>query len=387
MKNLVKSHLVLLSILIIVFLGPKFLGNGDYLAFWASSLAVKNGVNPYDGDAVYALLLRETKLNYFPETVWALPFVHSLLWTFSLWSYDDFVRYWQIFAILMMFYGTYFSFRALTRASESLNFKFDSPVPFVAVSCLYFPLWVGVLYDPLAPIVYLGFCLFLYFLSHEKSDYSDILAGLFLSLTAVKPHLLHLLYAVIFFRSVQTRKWNLFVGIMLGLVILTVGSFSIQPQLWVDYVRGLGEFPLRYMTPTVGSWGVRILKLSDPRWLFLPTLIVQCCIAVFIFRSWYDKRSAPITQREILLFVVPISVVSAPYLWGYDFSLLLPTILLLLINSTKETRPFFYAVVLAAEALLFLATPKMHYWIWFPWFVAFLIFIAWLQKERDQQVE
>ncbi len=167
-------------------------------------------------------------------------------------------------------------------------------------------------------ILLLGLALFL-----RLQDSKPWLAGMALSLCALKPHLF-LPFAVALFAWIFTRKaYRILVGAALALGVCCVIPLFFDPSVWVQYIQMVRRLGIKNeIMPDFGT----ILRFALDRqamWLqFLPAALA-CVWALWYFRRHrmdWDWQ----THGSLLMLV---SILAAPYSWFADQAILLPAVL------------------------------------------------------------
>ena len=164
----------------------------------------------------------------------------------------------------------------------------------------------------------LGLILFLYL-----HDSKPLLAGVALSLCALKPHLF-LPFAVVLFAWIATREaYRILAGAVLAIAVCGAVPLLFDRSVWSQYaqmarVSGIVD---EFM-PDLGT----VLRFAVDRnamWLqFLPA-VVACIWALWYFRRHrmdWDWQ----THGSLLMLV---SILAAPYSWFNDQVILLPALL------------------------------------------------------------
>ncbi len=166
--------------------------------------------------------------------------------------------------------------------------------------------------------------------SEQFHKYRLLLAGLFLAVSAIKPQALYLLYFYLLVISLKRyqllSKVFLIFLICLGILIifktdpianqavLNSLTFKLQPFFyWRQPVLADLFFP----------------KNPSARILFL--FLTLACSAIY-FQTLRNSYLA------IILIVVPLSLLTTPYGFSYDFILLLPALVYLLSNKYFQTH-------------------------------------------------
>ena len=98
-------------------------------------------------------------------------------------------------------------------------------------------------------LLLLGVAGFLHFATRRR----DVLAGLFLALTAAKPHVVYLVWIAAIWWSVRDRRWGIGLGVTAVLVPTTALLGAFWPKALAGYRTILEGPPLHFLTPTLGG--------------------------------------------------------------------------------------------------------------------------------------
>jgi hypothetical protein len=168
------------------------------------------------------------------------------------------------------------------------------------------------------------------------------LAGLFLPLTIIKPHLMLVPLAFALVYLVRQRRWETLlifvavVGVALDVTIL------IRPTIWSEYLAHLpGSQAADLNTATLDGWG-RSHFGTGFRWV-TGTLVVACALAAvwLALRGVRDRAALPVAVAVACVG----GVAASPYAFSYDYTLLLPGFLVMLGHAIlREERqwPLFF---------------------------------------------
>jgi hypothetical protein len=191
----------------------------------------------------------------------------------------------------------------------------------------FYPVLLCLKFAQLSPILLLGVTGFLYFDRKRR----PILAGLFLSLTLIKPHLLYLVWIAVALRSYQQRQVKTLLSSATVLAALTAIGLSLDHQAFRHYWElTSGPYPHIILS---GALGIvrRVFDGRDTYWLqMLPPLAGAIWFATYWrkYRNnwlWIDRMPALVTA----------SVLTTAYGWTHDQTLLMVPIIALAANYSK----------------------------------------------------
>ena len=215
------------------------------------------------------------------------------------------------------------------------------------------------------------------FLVAHKAN-RPILAGLCLTLIALKPHLfLPLAVGLLIdgFRSGFGRR--VLLGGFIGLAMAATWAGATNPAIWEWYsaaAQGAGPggrfYPKlsEWVNPTIGSH-LRFALPGHPAWVqALPTILC----AVLFGRYWW-KQGSPDRWPAVMHWVVPLALVTAPYgAWASDLTLLLVPVIWIAVRIDAIGWPLRVWPALAGyasvNAVIFLMTagrydPSAYVWV------------------------
>jgi len=182
------------------------------------------------------------------------------------------------------------------------------------------PIAVALTIGQISPLILLGIAGFLRF---EKKGRLG-LAGIFLVLAALKPHLLFLLWGALLLWSICNRSVKI-----LGMFASTIVTSSFiavlfDHSIFAEYAHLVTrEGVLHELTPTVG--GVLRLSLRTYVLQLLPAMIA---LGWFLFYAWGKIRQSQWRWSEETPLLLVVSLLTTPYSWLFDQVLLIPCIFL-----------------------------------------------------------
>jgi hypothetical protein len=191
------------------------------------------------------------------------------------------------------------------------------------------PVWWQAAVGQYAGILLFGIALYLSALKANR----PILAGLCLTLIALKPHLFVFFAIGLLIDAIRSSFGR---RVVLGGVIgLTVGAVAVtiaSPGIWSQYIaattgEGSPYAPsLRiWFSPTIPAW-IRFAIPGHAFWIQL----VPCAVATICFAVYWWRRGNPNRWPETLNWVIPAGLLLAPYgSWPSDLALMLVPIIVI----------------------------------------------------------
>ena len=384
MKRITRYAALLAVLLAAGFTVPRYLLHGeggvDFLQYWSASRLTIAGANPYDPPSMERLqraAWKDTATAPLPILMWNPPQILSLMLPFALLPFEEGYSVWFACALGMILWSVALSKRLGGAARRG---PFLPHAVYLIFLASFPPFATALWYGQVSPVLLIGFCLALAAQQRGMFFY----AGLALSLTFFKPHLLYLFYLYSFIAALRARSFRWLAGVAAGTFVLSLLPAVFQPEILSQYFAAASAAPPIYWhTPTVGSW----LQYVYPHgWIrFLPTLL---CTPMAM--PWMIRHAAWDSALRHLLVLIPLSLLTNPYGWQYDQMLLLPGITLLFSGTALRGRvlnyrpsPLFITTALLANAVFFLI-PRA--WgqetsIWYP--ALFLAFGVCTLRESD----
>lgn len=210
--------------------------------------------------------------------------------------------------------------------------------------------------------------------------------GLFSSMTLIKPHLFIPFYIYLAYEIVSSRNYALFFGMILGSLFLIAPALFFDPAILQHYFNGLStqaSHTSQFFTPTVSSWLYFLFGID--RQLSIIAIIVLGILATLFLIS-RKNRLTPTTL--IVAWLLPLGLVIAPYVWLYDFVMLLPACFYLVSKFSKSLEGqnrvvgLCLLVLLVALNILSLLEPaEMQYSAWYPWSI---LAFAWIECTMEK---
>ncbi len=314
---------------------PHGLGEVDLIQYYAASKLLLSGGNPYDPKSIFEVERGLAPILSKPTLLWNPPFIFPFVLPFSLFSFEVFRLIW-IPLTIVLFLSCYNSLSKQIRATQT---SFRS-VLFLAT---FHPIFSHIYYGQSSIIILVGLTIFLIYTGAEGTR-AQHYAGAGLALTLIKPHLLYLLYLWWLLESCRERRLVQIFSFVSTAIFLALIPLLFDHAIWQRYYLGWQVPPIYWQTPTVGSWLQLILGIDSAVLRITPTIIVTLWFLV----GWISKRK----NVDNLLLLIPLSLLTSPYGWGYDQILLLPSLIFLL-KAKKIVIPIALgAIVILAGDLL-----------------------------------
>jgi glycosyl transferase family 87 len=284
----------------------------DFIEYWVAAKLLVSGGNPY---SPAELLAEQRALGWQqpePLMMWNPPWTLSFTLPFGLFDYQAAQFAWFLSHTLIIFVGAQWLWKMYGGDPRKSRY---------AVICVlsFAPTYFVLLLGQIGPLMLLGLVAFL--AAVKKKAW--VLAGASLTIVAIKPHLLYLLWLASFLWAVKNAKWKLLVGFMLAGVSVASLPFLLDRQIYWQYsellATGVVIRPLDWATPSLGTALAELFAIPGAWIRWLPS------VGGIIWFLWYWSRHAAtwnwLAELPVLILV---SVVTASFAWTFDYVVLLP---------------------------------------------------------------
>jgi hypothetical protein len=216
----------------------------------------------------------------------------------------------------------------------------------------------------IGPLILLGLVGFL-FCIHE----SGWLAGMATVLIAIKPHLFGVFAAALFLWTIHQRRWSVFGGAALTVIVIMACLLGANPHLIDQYWHCMTvHSPRDCKTPILGSL-FRIMFGPTQFWL---QVIPQVIGLVWVVIYWYRRRNQWDWSEQLPLLVL-VSLLTTPYgAWPFDLVVLLLPVIEIAARVEKASRTHLgivlavYATISLPAMAMSVAGVDLFYFVWMP---------------------
>ena len=195
----------------------------DFVEYWAAGTLTLAGGNPYDP----AAMLQEQRtvgwtapsavMMYNPP--WTLPLA-SLL---SLMPFSVARSVWLPLQLLIVLWC---AIRLWIIYGGEHRFALRA----AGVALLWMPTTVALRMGQVSPLILLGLVGFLWSVSRKR----DFAAGAFLSLTAVKPQLVALVWVAVMLAVIGERRWRMLAGTVVSFSGMSIATWLLHPDAFAQ---------------------------------------------------------------------------------------------------------------------------------------------------------
>jgi hypothetical protein len=354
---------------------PNWIQIDDFVEYWAAgSLNIHDG-NPYDPDQLLPLQLNVGRYFGVPVMMWNPPWMLALAMPISLFPYQIGRVLWVVIFVIT----TLVSINLIWLMYGGLP-KWR-PIGWL-IGFSFVPILEAIRTGQTGPLLLLGVVGFLYFYWKEKL----IVAGMFLALLMVKPHILYLLLYAVVLWSLYKLQIRVILGTGIALLATLLVSWVINPSVIDQYLYALTNYPPNdWATPTIG--GITRLVLGTTHfWIqFVPPLVGSMWFTIYFLqrrKKWNWTYQTPL--------IVLVSILTAAYGWTSDQSAsLIPIlqvfILLIPIRFNNNKHLIIICFYLVIEILLFipLGNQIWNFWVAPSLLIWYLISIRLIRSEQE----
>ena len=200
------------------------------------------------------------------------------------------------------------------------------------------------------PLVLLGIVGFLY--CHERKQ--DWLAGLSLTLVAIKPHLVYIFWVALIVWILEKRQWRVILGGAAGCAVAIIIPLMFVPAIFGHYFglysTNAAPKPFEWKTPTL-STALGLIFGLDNLWVrYIPPALT---LIWFIF--YWRKQRIDWNWTEQMPLLLLVSQATTVFAWVWDQIILLPALICGAVWAYHGGRRRIIAAVLVGFLMIDLA--------------------------------
>ena len=281
----------------------------DFVEYWTAAHLVVTHQNPYSIPSMLELQRAvgwKEELPLIPlNPPWALAFVAPLAVTKSYalaWLGWFVVMAAAIGAGSWMLMELYFREARIPDISDTIAYR-------CLFAFTFFPTLLCLEFGQIAPFVFLGVVGFLYFEHRSR----PALAGIFLSLTLVKPQLVYLVWLSLLFRTIQLRRWRPLVCAIMSFLAMSGVAVAFDHRIFFEYWDlARGPYPHLYASGVLAVLRKALVRY-DTFWLqFLPL-----AAGLLWWAAMWKKKRATWNWVDRMPVLVTASLLTSA--WGFLF--------------------------------------------------------------------
>ena len=340
----------------------------DYRAYWSAARVLINQSNPYDRVQLLAMEQASGYSGSLPIMVWYPPWAFAIILPFAFLLFPVSTIMWLVLNVFLAFSCGAVLWHELA-PQDDRRYWLGMIFAFV-----YMPTFQMLRIGQISLWLLAGITGFLVAVRRKREG----LAGAFLVLLTIKPHISFLFLLAVAWWIVRERRWRVLLGgaAALGAACAMVGFIS--PAVFGQYLRPTAGSPLYYRTTTLGSWLLTVFG-TEHYWLqYLPSVV-----GFILFVGWALRRKGVWDWPRLVPGLLLASTICAAFGWIHDTVTLLPVVVVLLARlrllSSGQRVLLVSLYVLTQLGMLLLNQYGIDasYYYWYPLVLAGLY--AWQQ--------
>ena len=325
----------------------------DFIPYWSAGKLNLLGGNPYDPSQLHPLQDKTGIVIQEVMIMWNPPWFMPIAMLFGLMDFGISRLVWFFINCILIFisinkiWDLYGGEPQLRWLSWLIGFTF---VPILS------SLKIG----QTSALLLIGIVGFLHFNEQKKFW----VAGFFLSLLMVKPHILYLILLAVLLWSIHKRELGVILGTTIVLTAASAIAIIFNPNVFQEYLFVMNNLPpIDWATPTLGSL-LRIIFGQDNRWLQLIPLLLGM---VWFTLNWLRKKDFWKWKEQAPLLIL-VSTLTAPYSWTWDLLVSIVPILqvaILLIPIWREKYSVYILIsYLMIDIIVFFRSSNQFWVFW-----------------------
>jgi hypothetical protein len=347
----------------------------DFVEYWAAGRANLSGENPYDARTIYRYEQSASPELTDAIMMWNPPWTLTIAMPFAVLPARIAFVIWVLLHFLIVVSCADWLWRCYGGDEGSLWLAWLIAILFVPT---FFVLRMG----QITPVLLLASVGFLWAIRQNR----DVWAGVFLSLTAVKPHLLYLFVAAAVIGAVWGRRWQLLLVFFTALAMLTAIPLIFNPHVLSQYHFALTHQPPQMLSPTLGAL-LRLAFGTEKLWLqYVPVILGFVWLGLHAYK--HRPRWSWAEQMPLLILV---SLLTTNYgAWPFDLVVLLVPVIqvaarISAASEERDSRVIFAMIVLCSFDVLALMTMNVHWahQYWHVWMTPMLL-LAYVSLRRPR---
>lgn len=303
--------------LLLVFLGtvtarpgqPTSGNVNDFVEYWTAAREVLAGRDPYAAGPVLALERQvgfvQSRALIMRNPPWIVPVIAPL----GLLPFNKAQQLWFGLGLIAIFLSGRWFWELYGSETESVW------IP-ALITGLFLPVAVALAIGQISPLVLLGIAGFLHFEKRKKLA----LAGAFLFLAALKPHLVFLVWVALLCWSIRARTMRTMAALGSMTALASFVAAFLDHAIFSQYFNLMNSGVIEEVTPTVSG----LVRLSLGR--YYPLQLLPALLAlVWFFFHWRRSESRWQWPDEMPMLLL-ISILTISYSWFFDQVVLLPCV-------------------------------------------------------------
>jgi hypothetical protein len=282
----------------------------DFEEYWAAGRLNAVGANPYDPAGMLAEQQRIGWHQPQPVMMYNPPWTLAVAMPLGALEFNAARSIWLPLQMLLI----------LWCAVQVWTMYGGDPrlVPRICcVAVLWEPTFITLRMGQVSPLILLGIVGFVLAARSKR----DVAAGLFFSLTALKPQLLAPLGLAVVLWAVFERRWRIVAAAMAAVAVASAIAMFTNPLVFTQYSDTMRTNPpsLAFESPNVAT----ILRMAIDPGRTWPQYIPTVLAGVFVGVQWYRKRHDWDWLRELPALLILSCLATAYGGWTFDLLVLL----------------------------------------------------------------
>lgn len=382
--------LVALPFFYIIALGVPYSADSSFFTFWLAGKMNWTGQHPYNS-ADWVGAHQPNGVTWIPNQIFPYPLPLALLMApLGLFPMPQSFVLWGVVSQGLIAISIF----VLATLWDGRNKQVFAVL--ILVACVLNSDFYVLLKTGSITALFLLFLVIALYLQHKGQNFP---AGMALALLALKPSFL-VIAALIGFWLLLRRNWKMIGGgVVGGLLLFVIGL--IQDVNWVSKFRGASEnlFSLRVGSqPTIVSYTRLACGGEMTCAIALYAVIALLLVGLYAWLIW--KNRATLAPLSVFSAAIALGVLLPPYIWSYDYVLLVIPICTICFEGIRRTRKFIlptlFLVLLDVLSfmmiVLYSLNPEstaltIHGYMWSIWVGVLVLVTAWWMVFRKKNTE
>jgi hypothetical protein len=295
--------------------------NVDFVSYWAAGQLLVSHANPYDAVKVFSLEKSVGYVRTVPLIMRNPPFALPLA---APLGFMNLRVAWSVWTFLVLC-----CIAISLHILRALNGRPENRIHLLGYA--FAPAFACISDGQTAAFILLGVTIF-FSLYRTK----PLIAGLSLSVCAIKPHLLLPFAIALLLWSIYQKQYRIIYGLAIGLSTGVLSALALRPTVFSDYLAFMHSAAIdQEFVPTPSILFRAMINLNWTWPQFVPVTVGSAWAAFYFWRNrheweWYGENGW-------LLLLVSLWV--SPYAWPTDEVILLPALLGLIYVGAWKLHP------------------------------------------------
>ena len=209
------------------------------------------------------------------------------------------------------------------------------------------PTYLTLYVTQIDPLLLFGIVGFLHFHQHKE----HWLAGVALTLVAIKPHPVYLIWIALGAWVFEERQWQVMLGGLIGVVVATIIPLIFAPGIFSDYIQLYSTTeaprPLEWATHTVSA-ALGLLFGLENVWV----RSIPSAFGLIWFGYYWTTHRSKWNWTEQMPLLLLVSQATTVFAWVWDQILLLPVLISGAVWAYRGGRRRIIAAVLVGFVII-----------------------------------